>query len=427
MSRALTARDIRFAQPVDGGAQAASREFRQTDEDCYLLRLLELGIEFQANHLRRERYETFGELVVLCDLAGARTVDGNVLSRGTFNFSSTEARYKRARQLAEMSKAPELDWSRLLEEVCVKVLAKQCAGEPAVLLRDLPRPSPDAALDIDGFRLLKQHPVVVFGDGGAAKSYLALYLAGRLAQRGLRVALFDWELVGEDHRDRLERMFGTDMPPVWYRRCRHPLVDELDSLRRLVRQERLDYLVYDSVAFAAHDKPEAAESAIRYFSATRQIGPGSLHVAHINKSESGEDKPFGSAYWHNSARATYFMKRADGESAGRGLTVGVFNKKANLGSLLPAFGLQFTFDTDRTTVTRTNIADVQDLADKLPIWQRAAHVLKAGPRTLAEIARELNVKVDSVTKAVTRNKAFTKVTATPDGVHRFALVERRSA
>jgi len=394
---------IAFSRPGDGGAKVATRDFRQTDEDCYSLVLVELGIEFQANYVRRERHETVGELVVVADLSGARTVDGNVLSRGTFNFSSTETRFRRARQLAAMSRTPELDWARLLEEVCAKVLAAQSAGEAAVLLRDVPRPAPDAVLDVEGLRLLKQHPVILFGDGGAAKSYLALFVAGRLAQAGLRVGLFDWELAGEDHRERLERLFGPEMPPVWYRRCRHPLIVELDSLRRLVRHERLEYLIYDSVAFAAHDKPEDAASALRYFSATRQIGPGSLHVAHVTKSESGEDKPFGSAYWHNSARATYFMKRA-GESTDHGaMTIGVFNRKANLGALLPAFALQFTFEGERTIVRRTNIAGVQDFAAKLPLWQRMKTLLQNGAVTVATIAEELQVPEASVRQTLKRD------------------------
>lgn len=422
-----SANELRTFTRTDRGTGAATREFVQTDEDSYSLTLLEVGIAFQANYVRRERYETFGELVVVCDLAGARTVDGNVISRGTFNFSSAETRFRRAKQLAEMSKAPDVDWQRLLEEVCAKVLAKHSDGEPAVLLRDLPRPAADAVLDVDGLRLLKQHPVILFGDGGAAKSYLALYLAGRLAQQGLRVGVFDWELAGEDHRERLERLFGPDMPAVWYRRCRQPLIVELDSLRRLVRREGLDYLIYDSVAFAAHDKPENAESAIRYFSATRQIGPGSCHVAHINRSDSGEDKPFGSAYWHNSARGTYFLKRAGASSDNRELTIGVFNKKANLGALLPPLGFRFTFEDDRTHVTRTNLADVADLADRLPLWQRVTDLLKHGPLTLVEIAETLDAKVDTVTKAVTRSKAFTKVSNMPDGITRIALVERRAS
>jgi hypothetical protein len=427
MSGALSSVDIPFSKPVDGGASRATREFRQVDEDCYALSLVELGIKLHANYLRRERYETFGELVVVCDLAGARTVDGNVISRGTFNFSSTEARYRRAKQLADMSKAPELDWPRLLEEFCAKTLAAHGDGDEAVLLRDVTRPTSDTVLDVDGLRLLKQHPVIIFGDGGAAKSYLALFVAGRLAQRSLRVGILDWELAGEDHRDRLERLFGPDMPAVWYRRCRQPLVVELDSLRRWVRREKINYLVYDSVAFAAHEKPEAAESAIRYFSATRQIGPGSLHVAHINKSETGEDKPFGSAYWHNSARATYFMKRAGESTDGADFSIGVFNKKSNLGPLLPAFGFRFEFTEHRTVVTRTAIADVQDLADKLPLWQRIAYSLKGGPQTIASLAEEHDAKVETVARVIRRSDLFTKLTNCPDGVHRIALVERRQS
>ena len=79
-----------------------------------------------------------------------------------------------------------------------------------------------------------------------------------------------------------------------------------------------------------------------------------------------------------------------------------------------------------TTLVSGILADVQDLADKLPLWQRITHLVKAGPRTFAEIAAELDAKVDTVTKAVNRHRAFTKV-AGNDGITRIALIERRSA
>src|SRR5262249_31540918 len=143
-----------------------------------------------------------------------------------------------------------------------------------------------------------------------AKSYLGLYIAGQLARRGMGVGMFDWELAGEDHRDRLERLFGPTMPEIWYVRCDRPLVVETPRLRRLSREHGLQYAVYDSIAFASHDKPEAAESAAVYFRSCRQIGLGGTHIAHVNKSESGDQKPFGSVFWHNSARATFYVQRA---------------------------------------------------------------------------------------------------------------------
>jgi hypothetical protein len=57
---------------------------------------------------------------------------------------------------------------------------------------------------------------------------------------------------------------------------------------------------------------------------------------------------------------------------------------------------------------------------------RKAHLLRRGPRTFAQIAEELNAKMDSVTEAVKRSDGFTRLSG-PDGVDRIALVERRIA
>jgi hypothetical protein len=170
MTRPFTAADIPFAKPADGGAQAATRDFRRLDEGSYVLQLCELGVEFRVDYLRRERFELFGELHVRCDLPGARVVGSqNTLSCGTLNFSSPRARAERAKLLGDLSKAQELDWPRLVEEFQHLVLEAERAGLPAVLLRDLARPSPDDTLEIEGLRLLKRHPVILFGDGGLTR------------------------------------------------------------------------------------------------------------------------------------------------------------------------------------------------------------------------------------------------------------------
>lgn len=428
MSHHVTAAEIPFAKPADGGASRSAREFRRLDEDAYELRLPGIGVEFHANYLRRERHETWGELVVLCDLVGARVVHGtNILSRGTFNFSNPQARYQRARQLADLSKAPELDWDRLLEELCVSVLSDREIGEPPQLLRDIARPGQDDALVVDGLTLLKRHGVILFGDGGAAKSYIALYLAGRLAQRGVRVGLFDWELAGEDHRDRLERLFGADMPPIWYRRCRHPLSVEVDGLRRLAREKALDYIVYDSVGFASHEKAESAESALTYFRAAGQIGGGGLHIAHVTKAGDGADqRPFGSAYWHNSARSTFFMERSS-ESSDRDITIGMFNRKANLGRLQAPLAFRFEFMEDRTLVSRVDVGCVSDLAQKLPVWQRMKSELLNGARTLASLAETLGVPVDTLDRTVRRKRGLFVRVSGQDGIVRIGLQDGRAA
>ncbi len=405
------------------------RDFRRLSEDHYRLSLHDIGIEFDLTRLRRRFDELHAELSVRCELAGARTFDG-VLSVADLNLSNLRAREDRAKYLATRAHAKDLDWAGLLEEVVQRVLVAERAGTPSAPLHTFARPGPDAEHDIDGWRLLRDHPVIGFGDGGSAKSYLALYVAGRLAQRGLTVLYADWELGGGDHRDRLERLFGAAMPVIHYVRCDRPLTVEAERISREVRRLGVDFWIADSIAFATGGPPEAAEHATAYFRAVRQIGIGSLHLAHINKSEAGDMKPFGSSFWHNSARSTWFIKQATANADGDRVTIGLFNRKANLTRPYPAVGFQFEFGLDTTRIARVNLADVEDLAGNLPLWQRVAHLIKAGggvPLTLAQISEELGAKVDSIKKATTRAKStFVSVPGT-DGIARIALVERRAS
>lgn len=393
-------------------------------EGRYILPVTESGVEFDVDRLRWEHHQLKGELTVRARLAGSPAV----LSSADFNLSSDRARSERARACKSKAKSDdEIDWTELLERFCQQVLEAERRGQPAVLLRELPRPTETDQIDIDGLTLLDRHPVILFGDGGAAKSYTGLYLAGRLEQRGLKTLYCDWEFAGEDHRDRLERLFGTDMPAVHYIRCEKPLVHEVDRIRRLVRQHEIAFAVYDSIAFACDGPPEAAEHAGAYFRAVRAIGLGSLHIAHINRSEHADKKPFGSTFWHNGARSTWFIKLASESPDQHAITIGLFNRKSNIGPLRPPVGFEITFNDDRTTYRRVNVADVAALSVQLPLWVRVRHVVAQQPMTLALLADELGEKVDSVQKAVKRkDDVFTRIDG-PDGVARIALLERRAS
>lgn len=392
------------------------------------------GITFELDRVRRKWDELVGELLVRCEIAGALTVNHGILSAADFNLSSLKSRQDRARHLAERALTPTLDWYGLVEEFSQRVLTAERAGQPSVHLRDLERPLPDEDCDIEGVRVLRRHPIILFGDGGTAKSMLALYVAGRLTHHGLRVLYADWEFAGEDHRARLEDLFGQPMPDVQYVRCERSLVHEADRLRRIVRDEAIDYTVVDSIAFACDGPPEAAESAAAFYRALRTLNTGSFLIAHTNRSEAGDQKPFGSTFWHNGARATWFIQRErlDVAADGQTLVVGLFNRKANCGPLRPAVGFELAFgDTgtgQQTSVRRVDLTRVAELAAKLPLWQRIVGVLHNGPQTLATIADELGAKVDSVEKAVNRSqgRTFVRVDGT-DRVTRIALVDRRSA
>ncbi len=402
------------------GAERCS--FDRIDEGHYSFVIQDLGLEVVVDRLRRRSGELHGELSVRSSLPGARTFEG-VVSVASINLSSTRARQERAKYLANRTRDDETDWVGLLEEFSQRVLGAERAGQPAVLLRDIPRPKPDDVLHVDGFPLPRRHGTLVFGDGGAAKSLLALYIGGRLDRDGHRVGFFDWELAGEDHRERLERLFPGDLPGIFYARCSRPFAVEIDRLRRIVRDEQLDFVICDSIAFACDGPPEAAEVAGRYFQALRSLGPvGSLHVAHVSKSEGADRRPFGSTFWHNGARATWYCKATEDTGSDR-LSIALLNRKANLGPLQHPLGFEITFGEHQTSFRPVDVADVPDLAGQLSIRQRMRHLLRRGGLSVAEIAEELGAPADSVKKAVQRDrgKVFTRLPGA-DGGHLIGLL-----
>ena len=109
------------------------------------------------------------------------------------------------------------------------------------------------------------------------------------------------------------------------------------------------------------------------------------------------------------------------------IVVAAYNKKNNLGRLLPALGLSICFENGRTTISQTNLAEHEQHAAKLPLGQRMRHVLqRSGAQTIAQLAEELDAKVDSVEKALKRGRQFTRIAST-DGIQRWGVAERRVA
>ena len=69
---------------------------------------------------------------------------------------------------------------------------------------------------------------------------------------------------------------------------------------------------------------------------------------------------------------------------------------------------------------------MDELADKLPLWQRLKTVLSGGPQTLAALAERLGSKVDTIDKTARRKSlVFVRLTNHPNGIAPLALVDRR--
>ncbi len=397
----------------------------------YRLNIPDIQVTFDVARVRLKFDEVWGLLTVRAQFAGAKIVADNVLSMGDFSFSSVSKRHERSREIAERSCEPAIDWRGLVEELSIKVLNHEERGDPEIALADVQRAEKEYTPDIiaAGMPLLRQHPVIWFGDGGAAKSLLALFAAADLAENGHRVLYCDWELTAEEHAERLRRLLGdltTVRDTLFYRRCNRPFVDDVLPIRDIIAKRNITFLICDSLSFGAKAPIESSESALGYQQALRECGDiGSLHIAHINRSEQAEERPFGSTYWHNMARATWFLKRGEDSPYPNEVTVGCFNKKANLSGLRSPFAMRVTFSKERIEVAPGALTDKM-VEKQLTLKQKIELALENGPLTEDALCEECAAgeKADSVRKTIDRwvKKNTLQRTLDVNGVKKIRLV-----
>ncbi len=322
-----------------------------------------------------------------------------------FNLSSIRTRQERARYLASRANTSgrEVDWTGLIEQLCQQVIASERAGQPAVDLRTVPRPSPVRTHEVSGLVFPQKHLSLFYGDGGAGKSLIALWFLGQLAQRGVRVALFDWETDRDEHRVRLESLFPDGMPSVIYNRCDRPLTVEADHLRRVVRDKGIEFAVCDSIGFACDGPPESAEVANAYLRAARSLRIGIINIGHHSKGEGGDKRPFGSVFWWNGGRSIWLAKKADSSPGENRATVGCFHAKVN-GPLCPPTGFEITFEGETTSLHRVDVADDADLSQHLSIRQRMIGALRNGAMAREKLAETIGAKPETIKRTANRDK-----------------------
>ena len=398
----------------------AEQVFSRLGEDAYSLDYPTLGVTFLVSHLHRDRDDLKCELTVNTTLPHARTVDGTLLWTAT-NLSAARTRAGLAKGLAARSGEPKWDWLSALERLSVLVSRAEAEGSSEIQpLADYDLPTDDPAWTIAGLPILKDHPTILFGDGGAAKSYLALYLAGTIA-REVPTIFIDFEFEPEAHRARLQRLFGAAMPQgLHYVRCSQPLVTEVGRLQKWMLEYGCRFCVVDSIAFALNGPPESAEVAAGFFRSLRTLNVGSLSLAHQTKGGDNSDKTvFGSAFYNNGARSVWHVRRNDNEGADSStVELALSHRKSNTGQRLSTRGIKLDFAGTTTTVDTFDLAGSADLATTLPIWQRVKAIVSHTPMTIPQLASDLEANPQSIARIVRRMNMFRK-----DASDRVCLAE----
>jgi DNA-binding MarR family transcriptional regulator len=289
--------------------------------------------------------------------------------------------------------------------------------------RDLPRftgPRPYVVADLFPVRF----PTTIYGDGGSAKSVLALSMLQALArgvenwlghkiQRQMPGLYVDFELDEEEQSRRglqLARGEGyEDSPDDLYYLCAagRSTHEVLRAALSACENYGLEVVALDSVGIALEGDAESGRDVIGFFRTLdrfRAKGVSVLLVDHQSKLASGESyqgiTAYGSVYKGNLSRSRIQVEAKDrGEGT---LSVVLRQNKANFGALASPFRVKLTFSEEQITMQREELGEEELREERtLNSSDRVLLALRDGPTYPNNLVEPTGVKLGSVKNTLT--------------------------
>ena len=272
--------------------------------------------------------------------------------------------------------------------------------------------------------LLAAYVTLLYGDGGVAKSLLALALAVAVSGDSRKwlgrevetcpVLYVDFELDAEEQARRVHQLCrgqGMDTPPeslLYMSALGHPAIEAFTAALDACKEHGVGLMVVDSLGPALQGDAEAARDIIGFFQRSvepfRVEGVAVLIIDHQSRLQAGQSYQskgaFGSVFKTNLARSVI---QAQATERGEGtLTVRLRQKKHNFGPLAEPFGAKLSF-TEEAVVLEAVELEASELAEEatLNAADRVKLALEGGPAYPWEIAEHTGLALKTVKNALT--------------------------
>jgi hypothetical protein len=292
----------------------------------------------------------------------------------------------------------------------------------AMKFSDMEAPAPRRYLLED--LVLAAYVTLLYGDGGVAKSLLALALAVAVSGgsrkwlgRGVEscpVLYVDFELDAEEQSRRVRQLCrgqDLDTPPdnlFYMSALGHPAKEAFASALDACKEHEVGLIVVDSLGPALQGDAEAARDVIGFFQRSiepfRAEGVAVLIIDHQSRLQAGQSYQskgaFGSVFKTNLARSVI---QAQATERGEGtLTVRLRQKKHNFGPLAEPFGVKLSFSEEAVSLEAIEL-DASELAEEatLNATDRVKLALESGPAYPWEIAEQTGLAVKTVKNTLT--------------------------
>src|SRR5919112_1894819 len=292
----------------------------------------------------------------------------------------------------------------------------------AVRFSDMEMPGPRRYLLKD--LVLAAYVTLLYGDGGVAKSLLALALAvavaggsGRWLGREVEccpVLYVDFELDAEEQARRVHQLCRgqeLDTPPenlLYLSALGHPAGEAFTAALEACTEHSVGLMVVDSLGPALQGDAEAARDVIGFFQKSiepfRAEGIAILIIDHQSRLQAGQSYQskgaFGSVFKTNLARSVI---QAQATERGEGtLTVRLRQKKHNFGPLAEPFGVKLSFAEEAIGLEAAEL-DASELAEEatLNATDRVKLALRSGAAYPWELTEATGLAVKTVKNVLT--------------------------
>lgn len=401
-----------WEQIEDGDLRETTVDFVSKDAITVRVPTALLPVTFSFREIEVSRRSIEAELVITTQSPGHR--QQQVQQR--VNLLSSSQRNDLRRDL-ETIFGKDFGWTAVLVEAFAKARQAVASISRAIDVFDVEQEG-DERLLIDAILPWRQH-TILFGDGSAGKTFLAIRMAasvalgepfmGRRAVSG-RVLYVDYETTEWVFKRRMRRvMHGLgchDVLPdtVWYWAADGiPVADHIEALRTEIAKRNITFMVVDSAASACGGEPAAPEATLRYCNALARLPVTVLTLAHVPK-DGRNDYPFGSIFWHNHARRTWYVAREQEEDSDE-ITIGMYCKKVNDGRMPRPLGIKVSFvgEDGPVTCSQVELRDVPGLQAKRPTKEQLVDALRAGAMSGADLSQLTGLDEETVTRTLRRH------------------------
>ena len=410
---------------------SASKPTLQSLGSIYQLDFSDERVSVRVDRIiESSKHETSGEITITSRIPG----QVGHIHQARLNLTSSSTRKSMAKFLEE--RIPGLDWSGIVEFICVLVLEKHREGTPIIKLAD--HAMPEGLTHRLSPYLQERQPALFFGEGDTGKSWLAFFFSvlvsmgmsklGMEAEPG-NVLYLDYETDEDTLWERVNLISaGLDIAipdGIYYRQMHQLLAADLQQINKLVVDNNISLVVVDSAAPAVGE-PESSTPTTEYFRALRSLRTSTLTIAHVSKGGK-ENEPFGSIFWRNLPRAN-FRVTASHEPGASQFVIGLKHTKSNNGRRIKDRAYQITFSDGQVTFDHATITDFPDLAKGLSHGQRISAALQKGAQSVSELAETLDLPEGTVRTTLNRHKdEMFAIAENAGGIIRWGNMYRREA